>query len=155
MKASRKCILILQSTPQIAPSGIRTEAVTFNSGIHRATERDRGDNRPRPPTILGGLKLGSSPRGGGPAFLLALLLALVIVVAMSALPANCEEAATAAAVDRSDLGEAPSRPPRMLTSRPRQPRLTKEWRQERRRQVKHMEGENVEASYRYSALNEF
>ena len=145
MKASRKCILILQSTPQIAPSGIRTEAVTFNSGIHRATERDRGDNRPRPPTILGGLKLGPSPRGG-PAFLLALLLALVIVVAMSTLPANCEEAiATVAAGDRSDLGEAPSRPPRMLASRPRQPRLTKEWRQERRQQVKHIEGENGEA----------
>ena len=129
---------LLQSTPQIhPPSAIRTEAVTFNSGIHRATGRDRGENRPRRPTILGGLKLGPSPRGG-PAFLLALLLALVIVVAMSALPANCEEAiATAAAVDRSGLGEAPSRPPRMLTSRPRQPRLTKEWRQERRQQVKH------------------
>ena len=126
----------MQSTPQIPPpSAICTEAVTFNSGIHRATERDREGNRPRP--IILGIKLGSFPRG--PAFLL--VLALVIVVAMSASPAS------ATAADRSDLGEAPSRPPRpesrmLLVSRPRQPRLTKEWRQQRGQQVKHRETEN-------------
>ena len=111
-----------QPTPQSTSSAIRTEAVTFNSGI--TAEREC------PPILIGHQKLGLSSRN--PAFLLALVV-LVIVVAMSALQtASCEKAAAAAA----DLGEDLSRPQqrpesRMLASRPRQARLTKEWRQDR------------------------
>ena len=109
--------------------------MTFNSGIN--AERD-GDGK-RPPIL--GQKLGMSSRS--PAFLLALAV-LVIVVAMSALPASCEKAAASAspAAEAADLGEELSRlqrpESRMLVSRPRQPRLTKEWRQQRR-QVKLMQ----------------
>ena len=120
---------LFQPTPQIPSSAIRTEAVTFNSGIN--AERDP---EVKCAPILG-QKLGLSSRS--PAFLLALAV-LVTVVAMSALPASCEKA-SATAADRRNLGEELSRPQRpesrMLASRPRQPRLTKEWRQQRQ-QVK-------------------
>ena len=122
---------LFQPPPQIPSSAIRTEAVTFNCGIN--AERDP---EVKCAPILG-QKLGSSSRS--PAFLLALAV-LVTVVAMSALPASCEKAsASAGPADHRNFGEELSRPQRpesrMLASRPRQPRLTKEWRQQRQ-QVK-------------------
>ena len=121
---------LFQPTPQIPSSAIRTEAVTFNSGIRAERGRRREEEKCPSPLLLG-QKLGFSSPRGGPAFLLALTV-LVTVAAMSALPASCEKAAAS-----GDLGRELSRPQmrrpesRMLVSRPRQPRLTKEWRQQR------------------------